>query len=148
MKRNFIAYLLLNVGMVFGMVPCEIEQKIETLNLRDIQVSYMAKAPYCVAVIGVENNEKKAFVALRYLIDDVHTQWTNFTAIPFNQENDTFALVCQGDKILTIQSSSAHNGENAIGYQIFFDPVNERITMQRVETARFFTGLADIILLF
>lgn len=147
MKRILVMYVLFNTCVLVGMIPTELQEKINALNLQDVQISYQAEA-HCAAVIGLQQEEKKAFFAFHYSVSDTQSRWTNLTPIPFNQENDVLGLFCQGNKVLTIQSSSALNHTNAIGYQISFNSETAGITMHLVDTSRFIMGSADAILLF
>lgn len=147
MMRNLILYILLNTSVIIGMIPSDLQERIAALHLENVQVSFLEEA-YCAAIIGIEAEEKKAFVALRYLALSGLMEWTHFAQVPFDQDNDVFALFCQGGKILTIQSSSEQHHTNAIGYQIYFNPLTATLTIELVDPSRFFLERPDTILLF
>lgn len=140
MIRSLMIWVVLNTGALMGMVPEELQQKINALRLQDQRISVLDKA-HCALVTGIRNNVREVFVALRYLAPDGQLRWTNLAPVPCQPENDTFGLFAHGAKIVTIQSSRDSNHTNAIGHQIHFNPNDTTITVNQVETPR--SALAD-----
>jgi hypothetical protein len=151
-KSILLACTLFVAGSLFGAgpdeIPYELRVKIVDLYLHDIQISYKSEAPYYIGVIGYQNDERKAFVAIQYVNGVFEKKWSSFYPIPFEQENDTFALFSQEDKIVVIQSNSERDHENAIGYQILFDYTFNSIVIERIDPSRFILKPADTLLSF
>lgn len=121
-----------HAGTPLSDLPRELQLKIINLDLRDMQISYKQGAP-CVAVIGVNARGKKvAFVALRYIGNGSTFKWTPLTPVPFDQQNDKFGMIYDGNKVAILQSCSALNDENVTGYYVEFAGENLPVILRPI----------------
>lgn len=153
MVRNLLLCLALSTSAAIAVswhdLPYDLQQKITALPLvRDVKISYEKGWP-CIAVIGINTSgQKNAFVALRYIGSGSIFRWTPFTAVPFYQENDTFGMIYEDDKVVVIQSNSTINHANPIGYHVEFDRATATAILHQIGSFRMPTEQLDNCLTF
>jgi hypothetical protein len=134
MIKKIALLCLFSASAISAGLPYEIQDKIVRLNLREPKITYKEGGIY-VGVIGINDQGKKAaYVAMRHVLSDFSYKWTPFASIPFDQRNEVFAIIQQGDKLVVIQSKADYT--NSIGHVVEVDHVTQRLVVRQIEIPR------------
>ena len=139
MIRKIMLCITISTGFLIAQqpsveIPAVLHQKIAALPLErsSIQISYKTGWP-CIGVIGTDVKGKRTvYVALRYMGSGGTFQWTPFAAVPFDQSNDTFGMVHEGNKVVILQSNSGINHANTVGHYVELDRVTATVVLRPV----------------
>jgi hypothetical protein len=137
MVRRLLLCLIVSTTAMAQMPPA-LQQRVAQLHaqgaLKEIRKVSYKPGNICAGLIGFNlANKKVAFVALQY----GGTQWTPFKAVPFDQQNDSFGVVSDGEKVVVLQSNSKINHENTVGFHVELDPVSKTVVLRPVELGSF-----------
>jgi len=142
MVRNTLLFCLaMSASALMAQMPRELQLRVAELHaqgaLAEIrQVSYKDGSS-CAALIGLNPQGKKvAFVSLRYTAHNGYL-WTPFASVPFDQQNDSFGLHSDGQKVVVLQSNSKIDHANTIGFHVELDPRTHTIMLRPVEAGSF-----------
>ena len=121
-------------------MPHELQLRVFELHkhfsLKKIQGIVYDKGDTCAGLIGFDIQDKKvAFVALRYN----GNQWTPFAQVPFDQQNNYFAVVSGNGKTVALQSNGSIdvNHANTTGHHIELDPRTYTVIVRPIELGSF-----------
>ena len=130
MIRRLLLYCTLSINVLHAQLPddfsVELKLKIEGLPLKEMISEMMyEERGQCFGLVGInQQNERMAYLSVRYIGSGSIFHWTSFIEIPIDRESDKFQIEYSYklQKRIFLHWSSSLGFPSMVGYYIQLRP--------------------------